>query len=62
MAFLRIVWGALLVLAGLIGLIVPIMPGWIFLIPGLILLGERFPRIKRLVDWAKEKSRTSPLK
>lgn len=62
MAFLRIVWGAILVLIGLVGLIVPIMPGWIFLIPGLILLSERFPRIKRLVEWAKEKSRTSRLK
>ncbi len=35
----------------------PIMPGWVFLIPGLIILGDYFPWARRLVDWAKEKSR-----
>jgi hypothetical protein len=32
------------------------MPGWIFLIPGLVILGEYFPPIKRLVTWAKRKA------
>jgi hypothetical protein len=32
------------------------MPGWIFLIPGLVILGERFTWARRLVDWAKHKA------
>ncbi len=35
---LRYVAGGLLVLIGLIGLVMPIMPGWVLLIPGLTLL------------------------
>ena len=61
-ALLRTVWGMILVIVGVIGLIMPIMPGWVFLIPGLVLLSERFPRVRRLVEWAKEKSRTSFVK
>jgi len=41
---------------GIIGLIMPIMPGWIFLIPGLVILSDYFPWARRLLDWAKEKS------
>ncbi|OYW08420.1 MAG: hypothetical protein B7X34_08685, partial [Acidobacteriia bacterium 12-62-4] len=44
-----------LVIVGVIGLIVPVMPGWIFLIPGLVILADYFPPIRRLVDWAKAK-------
>ena len=62
MGLLRTVWGFVLVLVGLIGLIMPIMPGWVFLIPGLVLLSERYPRIRSVVEWAKEKARTSRLK
>jgi uncharacterized membrane protein YbaN (DUF454 family) len=40
---------------GVIGLILPIMPGWIFLIPGLVILSDYFPPIKRLLHWAKDK-------
>ncbi len=36
---LRILGGFGLVVLGIIGLILPIMPGWVFLIPGLIGLG-----------------------
>ena len=35
---LRVAAGIFLVLLGIVGLILPIMPGWIFLIPGLLLL------------------------
>jgi len=55
-ATFRIVTGVGLVLLGIVGLILPIMPGWIFLIPGLVILGEYFPPIQRLVDWAKRKA------
>jgi len=47
-------WG--LVFLGLIGLVMPIMPGWIFLIPGLVILADYFPWARRLVDWAKRKA------
>ena len=52
---LRIALGIGLVILGLIGLILPIMPGWVFLIPGLVLLADYFPPIRRLVDWAKSR-------
>ncbi len=53
---LRLVLGLALVVLGVLGLILPIMPGWVFLIPGLIMLGDFFPPVRRLVDWAKEKA------
>jgi len=49
----RIILGVGLALLGILGLILPVMPGWIFLIPGLLILGDYFPPVKRLVDWAK---------
>ncbi|MCE5308433.1 MAG: hypothetical protein LLG20_12410 [Acidobacteriales bacterium] len=52
--------GILLVILGVLGLILPIMPGWVFLIPGLIILADYFPPIKRLVDWAKAKAHSHP--
>ena len=42
-----------LVILGIIGLILPIMPGWVFLIPGLVILADYYPPLKRLVNWAK---------
>lgn len=54
-AILRISFGIALVLVGIVGLILPIMPGWIFLIPGLVILGDYFPPIRRLLDWANAK-------
>jgi uncharacterized membrane protein YbaN (DUF454 family) len=51
----RIIGGILLVLIGIVGLILPIMPGWVFIIPGLMLLADYFPPIRRLLDWAREK-------
>ncbi|HTM47419.1 MAG TPA: PGPGW domain-containing protein [Bryobacteraceae bacterium] len=61
MSVLRTIGGFLLVLVGITGLILPIMPGWIFLIPGLVILSERFDWAKRLVVWAKQKARNSPV-
>lgn len=46
----------MLVLVGITGLIMPIMPGWIFLIPGLVILADYFPPVRRLVDWARAKA------
>ena len=50
---LRIAAGIGLILIGIVGLILPVMPGWIFIIPGLVILGEYFPPARRLVDWLK---------
>ena len=54
-AILRILLGLFLVLLGVTGLILPIMPGWVFLIPGLVILSNYFPPLKRLLHWAREK-------
>jgi uncharacterized membrane protein YbaN (DUF454 family) len=51
----RISLGILLILIGLVGLILPIMPGWVFIIPGLVILADYFPPIHRLLHWAKRK-------
>jgi hypothetical protein len=53
---LRISSGLFLVALGVVGLVLPIMPGWLFLIPGLVILSEHFPWAKRLLEWAKRKS------
>lgn len=52
---LKITGGILLILIGLVGLIMPIMPGWVFIIPGLMMLAEYFPSARRLLDWAKSR-------
>lgn len=51
----RISLGVLLVLLGLIGGLIPILPGFIFGIPGLIILAEYFPPAQRLLDWFKSR-------
>lgn len=53
--FLRVATGIGLVLLGILGLILPIMPGWIFLIPGLLILADYFPPLRRMVNWLKHK-------
>ncbi|HSW50484.1 MAG TPA: hypothetical protein VLH09_09930 [Bryobacteraceae bacterium] len=52
----RIALGVGLVILGLIGGLLPVMQGWMFMIPGLLILSEYFPGVKRLVDWAKTKA------
>jgi uncharacterized protein YqgC (DUF456 family) len=56
---LRLLSGMALVVVGLAGLILPILPGWVFLIPGLLILSDFFPPVKRLVEWAKRKARAA---
>lgn len=50
---IRMTIGIFLVIMGLIGGLIPILQGWIFWIPGLIILAEYFPPAKRLLNWAK---------
>jgi hypothetical protein len=45
-----------LVLLGILGGLLPIVQGWMFLIPGLLILAEYFPGVRRLLDWAKAKA------
>jgi hypothetical protein len=52
---LKIGAGVGLVLVGIVGLILPVLPGWALIIPGLIILAEYFPAVRRLLDWAKHK-------
>jgi len=51
----RITLGFLLVIIGLIGGLIPIFQGWVFGIPGLIILADYFPPVKRILDYAKLK-------
>ena len=53
---LKISLGILLVIIGLLGGLIPIFQGWIFGVPGLIILANYSPPIKRLLRWAKDKS------
>ena len=52
----RVALGIGLVIVGIVGLILPVMPGWVFLIPGLVILGDYFPPIRRLLTWAKKQA------
>ena len=52
----RITFGVVLVIIGLVGGLIPIFQGWMFGIPGLIILADYFPPAKRVLDWAKEKA------
>ena len=53
---LKISFGILLVILGLLGGLIPIFQGWMFGIPGLIILSNYFPPIKRFLRWAKDRT------
>ena len=52
---LKISSGIVLVIVGLIGGIIPIFQGWVFGLPGLIILSNYFPAIKRVLKKIKRK-------
>jgi uncharacterized membrane protein YbaN (DUF454 family) len=52
---LRVAGGATLVLIGLAGLVLPIMPGWLFVIPGLVLLSADVPAIRRRLRYLERR-------
>ena len=52
---LKIAFGILLVLIGIIGGLIPVFQGWVFGIPGMIILAEYFPPLRRVLNWAKNK-------
>jgi len=53
---LKTILGILLVLIGIIGGFIPIFQGWVFGIPGLILLSSVFPPIQKWLDHFREKA------
>lgn len=59
MALVRLIGGIVLTVLGVLGLILPVMPGWIFLIPGLILLSAHFDWARRLLGYVRGR-RTAP--
>tara|TARA_B100000945_G_scaffold285963_1_gene256612 strand:- start:433 stop:639 length:207 start_codon:yes stop_codon:yes gene_type:complete len=52
----RITLGIILVIIGIIGGLIPIFQGWLFGIPGLIILADYFPPINKILKWAKKKA------
>jgi uncharacterized membrane protein YbaN (DUF454 family) len=53
---LKIAAGIGLILVGVVGLILPVMPGWVFIIPGLMILAEHSPLAHRLLQWGKARA------
>ena len=56
---LEITAGIILVILGLIGGLIPVIQGWVFGIPGLLLLARHFKWARRILDWAKSKIQRS---
>ena len=55
---LKITFGFFLVIIGIIGGLVPIFQGWVFGIPGIIILSNYFPPLKRILIRARAKYKT----
>ena len=53
----RVALGIILLIVGLIGGLIPIFQGWIFGLPGLMLLGSVFPSIKRMTKKIASKAK-----
>lgn len=51
----RISLGVGLVLLGILGGLLPVIPGFLFGIPGLIILAEYFPWAQKILDWFKSR-------
>ena len=56
--YLHISFGILLVVIGLIGGLIPVFQGWVFGIPGLIILSKYFPKVNMLFSRAKRKAKS----
>jgi len=54
---IKISLGIILVIIGLIGGLIPIFQGWIFGVPGLIILANYFPPINQLLNKLKKKGK-----
>jgi len=54
---IKTIVGIILVIIGLIGGLIPIFQGWMFGIPGLMLLGSVFPPVKQWTHNIMEKAK-----
>ena len=54
---LRKAAGTILLLIGLAGLLLPILPGWLLIFIGLALLGVKVPYADRLLEHARRRLR-----
>ena len=52
--------GSTVVLLGLVGLVLPFLPGWLLIIAGLALLSTEYVWAKRLSDGARKRATTLP--
>ena len=52
---LRISFGFLLLAGGLVGWLLPVIPGWLMVIPGLILLSKEFHWARRSLTWLRNR-------
>ena len=50
-----LIYCLLIILASVLGGLIPIFQGWVFGIPGLIILADYLPPVKKLLTWAKKK-------
>lgn len=41
------------ILLGLVGIVAPILPGWIFVFVGLVILAKQAPWARRTLEWFK---------
>lgn len=49
--FARITLGILFLVLGVLGLLLPIMPGWLFIALGILVLSPDVPLFRRMVHW-----------
>jgi uncharacterized protein YqgC (DUF456 family) len=52
---LRIFAGLVLIILGLVGLVVPILQGWLFLALGALILSPDIPIFARIVAWIEKR-------
>lgn len=58
MAGLRSVGGLLLIVVGLAGLVVPVIPGIPLMMAGVAVLGRDHPLIRPVLDWLRRQRET----
>ena len=49
-AFWDVTFGCILLVSGLAGLVLPVLPGWLWIIPGLMLVAGRIPPVRRRIN------------
>ena len=54
----RTILGGILIIVGIVGIVLPVMPGVLFLIPGLFLLSREFDWAERALSRVKKMGST----